>query len=451
MASKVATGSWILGLSCGVIFLASAVGAQPRGYSLRELIDKALSLNAEIGVAQWRMEMAIARKRQAQGARILPRLRLKSESGLVPEARGDILNPPADTMGIRPLGPFNRTELEFVQPLYAFGKFSNLMRAVEAGISVEEAVLKEKRLEIVLATKGFYYGVLLARDLRQLAAELFRELTGRQEELEGDPTVPLSSHYKLKLALVELARQEREAARQLELARAALAWSVGLSEGEALELDAEWLEPARTDVPPLETLIEQALAVHPDWLRLQAGIRAKKALRDAARSAYFPQIFLAGGLRYAVAPHRTDQHNPFVKDGFNYFNGGVFIGLRQSFEWGLLGGQLAQARAEYQELKARERGASRAIRLDVKRAYGDFQKAEDALNSEMRKRKLTRQWLGLAREEYELDPGELKELISAFEVWAQTEQNYYTAIYDYNLSLARLEKDSGGIPLSKGQ
>ena len=84
-------------------------------------------------------------------------------------------------MGIRPLGPFNRTELEFVQPLYAFGKFTNLMRAVEAGISVEEAALKEKRLEVALTTKSFYYGVLLSKDLRQLAAELYSELTERQK------------------------------------------------------------------------------------------------------------------------------------------------------------------------------------------------------------------------------------------------------------------------------
>ena len=450
MTSKVAPVSPILCISSVMIFLVSAE-AQPRKYSLQELIDKALSLNAEIGAAQWRLERAVARQRQARGARILPRLRLESENGLVPEARGDVFNPPADTTGIRPLGPFNRTELEFVQPLYAFGKFSSLMRAVEAGISVEEAALKEKRLEIALGTKSYFYGVLLAQDLRQLAAELHRELTGKQKELAGDPAIPLSSHYKVKLALLELSRQEREAAGQLELARAALAWNVGLTQGEPLQLDAEWLEPVKAEVPPLEILIDRALSVRPDWQGLQAGIRAKKSLRDAARSAYYPQIFLAGGLRYAVAPHRTDQRNPFVKDGFNYFNGGVFIGLRQSFEWGLLGGQLAQARAEYQELLARKRGVSQAIRLDVKRAYGDFQKAHDALSTELGKRKLTRQWLRLAKEEYELDPGELKELISAFEAWAQTEQDYFRAIYDHNLSLARLEKVSGGLPLSNDQ
>lgn len=448
MARIAAPVSWILGLSCAVIFLASA-GAQPRKHSLQELIDKALSLNAEIDAVQWRLERATARKRQAQGARILPRLRLESESGMVPEARGDILNPPADTMGIRPLGPFNRTELEFVQPLYAFGKFTNLMRAVEAGISVEEAALKEKRLEVALTTKSFYYGVLLSKDLRQLAHELYRELTERQKKIADDPTVPLSSLYKLKLALLELERQKREAALQEDLARAALLWTVGLSEGEPLELEAEWLEPARAVVPPLETLTEQALAVRPDWQGLQAGIRAKKALREAARSEYYPQIFLAGGLRYAVAPHRTDQRNPFVKDGFNYFNGGVFIGMRQSFEWGLLGGKLDQARAEFQELKARERGVLEAIRLDVKRAYGDFRNADDALSTESEKRKVTRQWLKQAKEEYDFDPGELKELISAFEEWAQTEKSYRTAVYDFNLSLARLEKIAGGVPLSE--
>ena len=96
-------------------------------------------------------------------------------------------------------------------------------------------------------------------------------------------------------------------------------------------------------------------------------MKAKRSLRNAAQSAYYPEIFVGGGVRYAVAPHRTDQHSPFVVDNFNYFNGGVFLGLRQSFEWAMLRGELDQARAEYRELVEKERGASQGVRVDVKR------------------------------------------------------------------------------------
>jgi len=170
---------------------------------------------------------------------------------------------------------------------------------------------------------------------------------------------------------------------------------------------------------------------------------------DAARSAYYPQIFLAGGLRYAAAPGRTDQHNPFVKDEFNYFNGGVFIGIQQSFEFGLLRAQVDKARATFRQLKAKESSAEQGILLYIQQAYYGYQQAEQDLDKARQGRQLGRQWLKLAREEYEFDPDTLKDLITAFEAWARLEQSYYEAIYDFNVSLAELEKTAGGIPMNE--
>ena len=117
----------IIWLFCTSLFCGVATRADTTApiYTLRELIDKALSHNGEIEEKQWRVEAAMARLRQARAARILPRLRLQNENGLTPEAKGDIFNPPQDTTGLRPLGPFNRTKLEFIQPLYTFGMFAS--------------------------------------------------------------------------------------------------------------------------------------------------------------------------------------------------------------------------------------------------------------------------------------------------------------------------------------
>ena len=418
-------------------------------HTLQELIDQALAHNGEIREVQWRVEGAAARLRQARAARILPRLRLSGEGGLVPEAEGDIFNPPKDTTGIRPLGPFIRTELEAIQPLYTFGLISNLVRAAEGGLRVEQASLAARRLDIALETQELYYRILQVQDLQDLVRRLIEEIEKRRGELEDNVTAPLSSVYKLRLALLELNQQEREIARQLKLARAALAWKVGFPQGQPLALAATKLEPVQAEVPSLDSLLSRGLTSRPDWRKLQGGLRAKKALRDAARSAFFPQIFLAGGIRYAVAPNRTDQHNPFVVDNYNFFSSGVFLGLRQSFEWGLLDADLDQARAAYRELRAKEGVALQGIRLDVERTHANFQQAEDGLDTARQARKLAQQWLKLAVEEYELDPGEVKELVRAFEAWAQREQNYYEAIYAFNMRVAELERALGGLSLTR--
>ena len=421
--------------------------ATEKHWTLNELIANAQRHNAEIERWHWKVAAADARRRQARAARILPHLRIESESGLVPEAIGDIYQI-ADTSNFRPLGPFNRTQLEFGQPLYPLGRIRSLNEAATKGVDVERADLTQARLEIAFEIKEFYYGLLLAQDLNDLVQRLSSELNERKDQLADEDGLSLSKHYKLELALLELAKQEREINTKIDLAGAALAWRAGLPPEAPLLIEDKWLAPIATEIPPLDELSAKAISHRPDWRKLQAGLAAKEALLDAARAAYQPQIYLGGGIRYAIAPGRTDQRNPFVKDNFNYFNGGVFLGIRQSLEWHLLSADVDKAKAEYRELKARENGAVQGIRLDIRRAYMDYRRTDQALAGARQSRQLARQWLQEAGDEYDFDPATIGDLISAFETWAQLEQNYSQAIYDFNLSVANLEKITGGLELS---
>jgi outer membrane protein TolC len=413
-------------------------------WSLEALVARALKENPEVAEGRWRVRGAEARLDEARASGLLPRLRLESASGLVPDAEGDVFNPPVDTTGLRSLGVFNRTELQFVQPLYTFGYLRSLREAAAAGVEVEESSLAGVQLDVALQVKEFYYGLLAARDLAALAERLGEELRRHRAEVSpDDPSIPLSAPYKLELALLELERGRREAVDRAALARRALAWTAGIPEDAPLELEQEWIEPTPSEVPPRDSLFVLAFRKRPDWRRLRAGIAARQAVQEATSRAYLPQLFLTGGVRYAVAPNRTDQHNPFVKDEFNYFNGGIFLGLRQSFEWGLLGAEAARAQADLYQLRAKETGAVQGIRLEIEQAFGDWERARDGLESAREGRRTARRWLRAARDEYELDPGQVKELVSAFEAFAGTEQGYYGAVYDFNMAVARLERTVG--------
>ena len=396
--------------------------------------------NAEIAEAEWKVEGARSQVARARAAHLLPRLRLETVSGLTPDAEGDIWHPPSDTTGLRGLGPFARAQLEFIQPIYTFGQLSNLHSAAVAGVELERARLGERRLDIALQIKELYYGILLAQDLADLVRRLTEELEEWGSELdEDDPDIPLSGTYKLRLALLELGDRGRELEDGLELARAAMAWKTGLPETPPILVETAWNRPEQMTIPPIDSLFALALRSRPDWRQLQSGLQAREAQERAARSAYYPQVFLAGGVRYAVAPNRTDQHNPFVKDEYNYFNGAVFLGMRQSFEWGLLGADLQEARADVLELRAKEQSAVQGIRVDVRRAHGDLLRAEQELASSQEARRLGREWLQIAREDYELEPGAIKELVSAFEAFVTVEQGHHQALHEFNVRLARLE------------
>ena len=402
----------------------------------------------EVAAARWKVAASTADLRKATSARFLPRLRLDIESGLVPEAKGDIFNPPSDTSGVRPLGPFGRTELEFIQPIYPFSRGRQIKSAAENGVGVEEADLLKAQIEAAFEVKKLYHGLLLAQDLLNLVQRLQEELEEQRGEIEESPTLPMSNLYKFELTLIELDKQEREAATQLDLAQRALAWQTGIGDASSLQLRARWLAPVQTHEMNLDALQTRALSQRPDWRKLQSGIAATKALHKAAKEAYKPQVFIGGGVRFAIAPGRTDQRNPFVKDEFNLFNGAAFIGVRQSLEFHLLAADVAKAEAEYRQLSSMKEHAQRGAQLDVQRAHAQYLRAESDLEAARQSRSLARQWLKEAKDEYEFDPDQLKELISAFESWALIEQQYFQSIYDFNVSVATLEMACGGLQLS---
>jgi outer membrane protein TolC len=199
----------------------------------------------------------------------------------------------------------------------------------------------------------------------------------------------------------------------------------------------------KADVPSVDALQEAAILHRPDWQQLRAGIAARSAQERAARSAYYPQVFLAGGVRYAAAPGRTDQHNPFVKDDYNLFNGAIVLGLRQSFELGMLGAEVDRARSKRLQLEARRQSARQGIHLEIEVAHSAFRRAEHELDSALEARNLVREWVQLAQEEFDLDRSQIKELVSAFEALAATEEAYYRSIFDVNIALAELERVVG--------
>jgi outer membrane protein TolC len=261
----------------------------------------------------------------------------------------------------------------------------------------------------------------------------------------------LNAPYKLQLALLELANRSQELTDTRRLARAALAWKVGLAEDAPFTLAEDRLSEVRAEVPSVDSLWQMALVHRPDWQRLRAGIAARSAQEEAARRAYYPQIFLAGGVRYAAAPGRTDQRNPFVKDDYNLFNGAVVLGLRQSFEWGLLGADVDRARAQRRQLEAQRSSAGQGIRLEIEQALGDYRRAVDNRERAREGRNLVREWVGIARDEYELDTSQIKELVSAFEALAASEEAWYRSLYAANVALAELERVVGTSLRAEGE
>jgi len=147
--------------------------------------------------------------------------------------------------------------------------------------------------------------------------------------------------------------------------------------------------------------------------------------------------------RYAYAPDRDDQKNPFVYDEFNSIGGGPVFGLRWQFSLGGTRAKLKQARAELRKLLAQKEQASRGFPLDVQKATLEVLEAKERLALMDQARKAARGLVASSAGIRALGVQDLKELFESYGLYAKATSDYFLAVHAYNLALGTLAKVVG--------
>ena len=179
------------------------------------------------------------------------------------------------------------------------------------------------------------------------------------------------------------------------------------------------------------------------WRQLEAAVGVRQALLDVSRSAFFPDLFIAGRIGYGTAPNRDKQDNPFVSDRFNFLSGGAVLGLRQSLNLPMLHAKNQQAQAEYQQILNQREQARMGVALEVEKNYLEVEEAQDNVTQSGRALAAARGWLVGAQEHFDLGFGEAKELLDAFAGYFKMKQENLQAIFNLNMAVARLSQSTG--------
>jgi outer membrane protein len=194
---------------------------------------------------------------------------------------------------------------------------------------------------------------------------------------------------------------------------------------------------------PLETYLEQVKKNRPELVRVDAGVAARQARLQAARSAYYPALFLAGGLRYAVAPNREDQDNPFLRDDFNFFNGGMALGLRWRLDFWMTRAKVAEHVAELSKVEGQKETAASGIGLDVRRRYLEVQETQQKLEAAQTARRAARALMVSNLANFNLGIGEAKDIFESLGLYTRMASDYYMTVRDFNIAAAKLTQATG--------
>ena len=419
-----------------------------RRYTLSECVEMALRNHSDIREAVWDVEIARMRVEEAKRGGY-PDTEYTQMIGVVNRARGSVqFSPDNDSNFLEGLGPFTRLDLQIKLPIYTFGKISAGKKAALSGLETEEAKRTSRENEVIRDIKELYFGLLLARQLAEvldgISSNLEEAIEKVTERIEaGDESISQRDVLELRVGYAKLARGAREVTTSQQLARAGLMRAIDLEPGAPFDTADDRLEPATVDLKPLPQYVEELFESRPEWERLQAGIDAKQAQVVMAKSDYFPVFFLAGGVRYARAPNRRDQENPFVLDEFNYFTPGGVLGLHWSLNFGSTRINVETAAAELAKLRVQEYAARRGLPLEAEKAYAEVERARDTMKLSNDGRKAGRALLATSTSSFMVGVGNARDLFIGLGAYADSANDYYQAVFNYNMALADLSKAIG--------
>ncbi|MCS3939645.1 outer membrane protein TolC [Salinibacter ruber] len=429
---------------------------------LTETVVRALEESPEVDQRQAQKQFATARSEEARANRFLTDVSLDVASSFAPgldipsdnEQPDDALylNPNVENdWSIGALRPFGRAEIAVQQPLWTWGELSGSIEAARRGVDVEAARVEQKALEVAVRAGETYYGLILTEALDRLADRTQEVIDRAKREInrlldEGDEGVSQSDLFQTRLTEEETKRRIVEIEQNQKTARSALRRQLFLS-------DRMWVEPAADELQPLSFAIHpdsldyyigRALQNRPEVEQAEAGVEARRALVDVARSDYYPTIGVQATLSQSITlPERPNPDNAFVGDSFMGTGTRSGIGIQQNLNFGQTRARVEQAEAELDAVQYQRTAAEQLVRFEVEEAYRSLLTAKAAVESRDRSTTIAGEWLRTEQVNFDLDLGNTEDLVKAVRADLQAQAQYLRAVRRYNVAVLDLLRATG--------
>ena len=436
----------LVGLALALFSLAPTVEAAPDDeetggvlrLTLPECIRRAVEDHPSVQEVKWDVAIRESDVQQARGG-FYPTAEFANLVGVINDAKGNVIR--YHQSGLGNLGPFTRLEGQIVYPLFTWWKLTNGLAAATKGVEQENVNVEQKKAEAIREVKEYYYTLLYTKQIHELLGGVrdgFEKAVKTVDERLQEGKVSQLDVLNLKIGYAGVAKETQKLQNGIELSRGALLRVMGLPQETPFDVADKTLSPQAAQLKDLKYYVDRLFANRPEWRRLKIGIQAKEAELAMARSDYYPTFFLSVPVRYGYAPGRSRQTNPFAYDDFNFGGAGPLLGLHWNFNIGETAAKVSRNQAELMKLQAQEKTAATSFPLEVKEAYLNVKEAGERMRITEEGRKAGRALVALSAANFELGIGEPQDIFLGLGNYTRAANDYYEAVRDYNLALAKL-------------
>ena len=324
-------------------------------------------------------------------------------------------------------------------PLYAGGQISAGIEAARRAVAGVEADERGTLAAVKLEVADNYVEVLRARRALRAAESSVASLTAHASDVEqmvGRELVTTSDLLAARVALANAVQARVSADNAVQIANASYNRRVGEPLDRAPDLDERLpADSSLAAMPPVETLIERALASRSELQGLAAQADAFESQSRVEQGALRPQLALTGQYSYLENEFLDRQEFSMVGVGIKW---SLFDGGQARHRAAALSSASRATRHRLSDLRS-------LIELEVRESWLDVQAARARVSASREAVTQAAENLRMSRELYAADLGTNTQVLDAVTLQVTATNNHDDAVLDEALALLRLAHAVGAL------
>jgi outer membrane protein TolC len=333
------------------------------------------------------------------------------------------------------------TRLSLQQTLFAGNRLtsnSDIME-MQAKASVED--FNKDKSQLLLDIKNAYWSLYKAIMLRKSVDENITQMKSHLTDIEnmfknGMTTNNEVLKVKVQLSNVELLKIDADNGVQISMM--ALNNTIGLPILTQIE-PTSTIETQNYTLPDLNKTIETAYNKRPEVKSMEYRIKAGEYGVSMAKSGWYPQISASANYYY-------NKPNQRIFNPPDQFKGTWDIGLNLSMDlwnWMTTKHQTSEAQATLEQSKIGLSQFKDAVILEITQNYLNLVKAKEKIDASDESVKQSEENFRVTEQKFKAGMSINTDLLDAELLLLQAKLNYASAIVDYELAIAKLEKSIG--------
>lgn len=327
---------------------------------------------------------------------------------------------------------FTFASLSITQILYDFGRTDARYARAEAFREATGFGYQILKQDLFIQTVTVYFRILQGQKLLQAAEEEVIQMTDHLRIARNLYEQGVVTRNDLLQAEVRLASSKQ---RRLEVNnRLENAWLDFNSQiREPPESRQELVEETRIDLADLDKPAQEAVAIRPELLTQRKLLEASAQEVRETRTGYYPELFAKAGLDYV-------ENNKVREQTIYAATVGLKVNLFDGFATTTRYRQAVKNRSRAEE---QLRKLESDLALEYRTAVNDANVAKERIAVTETSIRQGEENLRINKDRYQTQVGTATDVIDAQTLLTQIRTDYYQAVFDYQVALARVKRACG--------